>query len=138
MDFTGFPQYSLQVKDLRKGETLAGATERVTSVEWAADNKTLLVTTENAITKRTDHLWKHVLGATTFTPLYEEKDELYDIWLNRTRDKKYVLLGIEAKDTTEWRYLKSDAPERAHPRVGWRRSLRFRGCLCGPPRFWTW
>jgi oligopeptidase B len=113
MDFTGFRQYSLQVKDLRTGVTLPDTTERVTSVEWAADNQTLFLTTEDAVTKRSDHLWRHVLGTAAFEPVYEEKDELYNIGLERTRDKQYVLLGIEAKDTTEFRYLKADAPQSA-------------------------
>jgi len=111
VDFTGFRQYSLQVKDLRSGVTLPDTMERVDSVEWAADNKTLFLTTEDAVTKRSDHLWRHVLGAAAFEPVYEEKDELYNIGLDRTRDKQYVLLGIEAKDTTEWRYLRAAEPE---------------------------
>ena len=111
VDFTGFRQYSLQVKDLRTGVTLPDTTERVTSVEWAADNKTLFLTTEDAVTKRSDHLWRRVLGAAAFEPLYEEKDELYDIWTERTRDKRYVLLAISAKDTTEFRYLKAAEPD---------------------------
>ncbi len=43
-------------------------------------------------------------------PIYDEKDELYDIDLNKTRDKKYLVLNIEAKDTTEARYLRADQP----------------------------
>src|SRR5579862_265549 len=41
VDFTGFRQYSLQVKDLRTGKTLPDTAERVTSLQWAADNKTI-------------------------------------------------------------------------------------------------
>jgi oligopeptidase B len=113
VDFTGFRQYGLQVKDLRTGVTLPDTTERVTSVTWAQDNKTLLLVTEDAVTKRSDKLWRHVLGSTVFEPVYEEKDELYDIGVGKTRDKQYVLLGIEAKDTTEWRYLRADQPQGA-------------------------
>ncbi|MBV9669645.1 MAG: S9 family peptidase [Acidobacteriales bacterium] len=110
LDYTGFRQYILQVKDLRTGEVLADTTQRVTSVEWASDNKTIFLTTEDAVTKRTDKLFRHVLGTAAFEQLYDEKDELYDIGLSKTRDKKFVLLGIESKDTTEFRYLRSDAP----------------------------
>ena len=60
-DFTGFRQYSLHVKDLRTGETLPDTFERVTSLAWAADNKTLLLVTEDAVTKRSDKAWRHVL-----------------------------------------------------------------------------
>ena len=111
VDFTGFRQYALQVKDLRTGVTLPDTTERVTSVVWAADNKTLFVTTEDAVTKRSDRLWRHVLGTSVFEPVYDEKDELYDIDVTKTRDKQYVLLEIESKDTTEYRYLRADHPQ---------------------------
>jgi len=113
IDFVGFRQYSLHVKDLRTGETLPDTAERVTSVEWAADNRTLFFTTEDAVTKRSDKLWRHVLGSTAPEPLFEEKDELYDIGLDKTRDKKYLLVESESKDTTEFRYLRSDHPQEA-------------------------
>jgi oligopeptidase B len=114
LDYVGFRQYSLHVKDLRTGETLPDTAERVTSVEWAADDKTLFFTTEDAVTKRSDKLWRHALGGASATePLYEEKDELYDIGLEKTRDRKYLLLESESKDTTEFRYLKSDRAQDA-------------------------
>jgi oligopeptidase B len=108
VDYSGFRQYSLRVKDLRTGQTLPDTAERVTTVEWAADNKTLFLTTEDEVTKRSDKLWRHVIHSTSLESLYEEKDELYDIDLEKTRDKKYLLLGIESKDTTEFRYLRTD------------------------------
>jgi oligopeptidase B len=112
LDYTGFRQYTLQVKDLRTGETYADSAERVTSVEWAADNKTLFFTTEDAVTKRPDTLFRHVLGAKSFEKIYREDDELYDIELAKTRDKKFLLLGIESKDTTEFRYLRAAEPHK--------------------------
>ena len=110
VDFIGFRQYSLQVKDLGTGKTLPDTVERVTSLQWAADNETLFLTTEDEITKRSDKLWRHELGKAQPELLYEEKDELYDIGLKRTRDKRFELLEIESKDTTEVRYLPSATP----------------------------
>jgi len=109
-DFTGFRQYGLHIKDLRTGETLPDTTERVTSLEWAADNSTILLTTEDPVTKRSDRLWRYVVGSNDFVLVYEEIDELYDIALGKTRDRKYILLGIESKDTTEFRYLSAGYP----------------------------
>jgi oligopeptidase B len=111
IDYSGFRQYSLQVKDLRNGHTLPDTTDRVTSVAWAADNKTLFLTTEDAVTKRSDKLWRHTLGSTRFEPLYDEKDELFDIEIARTRDKSYLVLEIEATDTSEVRYLRANQPQ---------------------------
>ena len=68
IDYTGFRQYGLQVKDLRSGQTLADTTARVTSMAWAADNKTLFLTTEDDVTKRSDKLFRHVLGSPSLRP----------------------------------------------------------------------
>jgi oligopeptidase B len=110
IDYVGFRQFSLRVKDLRTGKTLPDTIERVTSVEWAADNKTLFVTTEDEVTKRSDKLWRHRLGNKRFELLYNEKDELFDIAISKTRDRAYLVLDIEAKDTSEQRYLRASEP----------------------------
>jgi oligopeptidase B len=107
-DYVGFRQYTLQVKDLRTGQVLPDTAERVDSVQWAADNRTLFFATEDPVTKRADHLWRHTLGDSASAPLYEEKDELFRIRLNKTRDKQYLLLDITSTDTTEVRYLRAD------------------------------
>src|SRR5271165_1879558 len=109
-DYVGFRQFSLHVKDLRTGEVLADTTERVDSVQWAADNRTLFLTTEDPVTKRSDHLWRHKLSEQAFEPVYHEEDELFRIGLSKTRDKKYLLLEIGSTDTSEVRYLRSDQP----------------------------
>jgi oligopeptidase B len=110
LDYVGFRQYTLEVKDLRTGRKLTDSIERVTSVEWAADNKTLFVVTEDAVTKRSDTLFRHVLGEAAFEKIYHEPDELYDIGIDRTRDKKFLLLEIESKDTSEYRFLAATDP----------------------------
>jgi oligopeptidase B len=112
-DVTGFRQFTLHVKDLRSGDTLPDTAERVTSVQWAADNKTLFLTTEDSVTKRSNLLLRHRLGKSNLEPIYEEKDELFRIGLGRTRDKKYLVLQIGSTDTTEVRYLRSDEPDAA-------------------------
>ncbi len=108
-DTTGYRQYVLHVKNLRTGEILPDTAERVTSGKWAADNKTLFFTTEDKVTKRSDHFWRMKLGAKPEL-LYQEKDELYGIGVGRTKDKKYILLGIDSTDTWEMRYLDAADP----------------------------
>jgi oligopeptidase B len=107
IDYVGYRQFSLYVKDLRTGATLPDTIERVDSVAWAADN-TLFLTTEDEVTKRSNRAWRHTLGEKGFEPLYEEKDETFGISVNKTRDKKYLLLSAVSTDTTEFRYLKAD------------------------------
>jgi len=84
-DTTGFRQYVLQVKDLRTGTTFLKRFERVTSVAWASDNRTLFYTVEDETTKRSHRLFRHVLGSTEPEPLlYEETDERFRIEVERT------------------------------------------------------
>jgi oligopeptidase B len=108
IDYVGYRQFSLYVKDLRTGATLPDTMERVDSVAWAADNHTLFLTTEDEVTKRGNRAWRHTLGQKSFEPLYEEKDETFRIEVKKTRDKKYLLLSAQSADTTEVRYMKAD------------------------------
>jgi oligopeptidase B len=110
VDFVGFRQYKLHVKNLRTGETLPDTAERVTSAAWAADNRTLFYTTEDETTKRPDRLWRRALGAAASEEIYHEADELYDLGVEKTRDRQIIVLGVESKDTTECRYLRADRP----------------------------
>jgi oligopeptidase B len=111
IDYVGYRQFSLHVKDLRTGATLPDTLERVDNIAWAANNSTLFLTTEDEVTKRTNRVWRHTLGQTGFDPLYEEKDETFSIGMHKTRDKKYLLLSARSADTTEFRYLKADQPK---------------------------
>jgi oligopeptidase B len=115
-DTTGYRQYSLHVKDLRKGQVLAENIERVGSVVWSTDNHTLFYTTENEVSKRSEKFWRHAVGASASDLVYEEKDELFDLGAGRSLDKKAIFLASYAKTSTEVRYLPADAPA-ASPRV---------------------
>jgi oligopeptidase B len=109
-DSTGYRQYTLHIKDLRTGQTLPEAIERVDSVVWAADNKTLFYVTEDAVSKRSDKLWRHVVGTDRNDLLYEEKDDLFDIGVHRSHDKQIIFLRAVAKTSNEERYLRADQP----------------------------
>jgi len=85
-DTTGFRQYTLYVKDLRTGATFPERFERVTSVAWASDNRTLFYTVEDETTKLSHRLYRHVLGSAEPDPLlYEETDERFRIEVERAR-----------------------------------------------------
>lgn len=109
-DDTGFRQYKLFVKDLRTNQTTPAIAERVTSVAWAADNKTLFYTTEDAVTKRSDKFFRQALGQTTAELLFEEQDELYRIFAGKSRSKGYIFLTSASSTTSETRYIAADKP----------------------------
>jgi len=111
IDTTGYRQYTLHIEDLRSGEVLPDRIERVTSVVWANDGRTLLLTTEDPVSKRHDTFWRYVLGSHAPVLTFEETDEQYDIGAERTNDGRYVLLSSYSKATTEVRILRTDQAE---------------------------
>lgn len=110
-DTRGFRQYTLHVQDLRTGETLSERIERVTSVAWASESRTLFYTIEDETTKRSYRLYRHVLGsAAPDSLLYEEADERFRIEVERTRSSAFLLLNIASHTASEVRFLPADRP----------------------------
>jgi oligopeptidase B len=112
-DNTGFRQYTLRVRDLKTGLDLPDTAERVGSIAWAADSTILLYTTEDEVTKRHDHVFRHRVGdsAAQDVVVYEEKDERFNLEVDKTRDCKYLLLESGSHTTNEWQFLSADTPE---------------------------
>ncbi len=111
-DTTGFRQYTLHIKNLATGETLPGTVERVGSVVWAADHRTLFYTVEDEEQKRQYQLWRHALG----TPhdqdvlVYQDDDERFNVGAGRTRDGKFLVLESASHTTTECWALPASGP----------------------------
>jgi len=111
-DNVGFRQYTLHIKNLESGEVFTDNAPRIGSVAWAADNKTLFYTQEDEVEKRQYRIYRHALGtdAAKDPVIYEEKDERFNLNVDRTRSRKYLLLTIGSHTTTEVRYLAADQP----------------------------
>jgi oligopeptidase B len=109
-DNTGYRQYTLQIKDLRTGQLFPERIERVNAIAWANDNKTVFYVTEDAVTKRSDKFFRHVIGTDKNDLVYEEKDELFDIGTDRSRDKAIIFLESASKTSSEVRYLPASDP----------------------------
>ena len=110
VDTTGYRQYTLRVKDLRTGQDSTERIERVGSVVWATDNRTLIYSTEDPVSKRSDKVFRHVVGAPGSDQIFEEKDELFDVGVTRSLDKKMIFVGSGAKTSSEFRYVRADDP----------------------------
>jgi oligopeptidase B len=110
-DTVGYRQYKLFVKNLATGEVLGPVAERVTSACWANDNRTLVYTTEDETTKRSNKLFRHRLGEPAGELVYEEVDELYRLFAAKTRSRAYILAFSASQTTSEIRYLFADRPE---------------------------
>ena len=113
-DPTGYRVYTLHVKDLRSGEVLADTAEDVGSVVWSAGGKTLFYTTKDDA-KRPYRLYRHEVGTDRHDLVYEEKDEMYRIFVGRTRSGRYLGLYSSSHTTSEASYL-----DAAHPLGEWK------------------
>ena len=109
IDDTGFRQYTLFRKNLVTGAVQGPLAERVTSLEWAADNATVFFTTEHPVSKRSDTLWRLAPGGAP-EQLLVEPDELFSVGLDRTKDGRYLVLQAASTDTWENRLLDTATP----------------------------
>ncbi|HEY1250569.1 MAG TPA: S9 family peptidase [Thermoanaerobaculia bacterium] len=110
-DNTGFRDYTLHVKDMATGKLLSEKVERVTSVAWAPDGKTLFYAVTD-MAKRPYKLYRHTLGADTAKDalIYEEKDERFRVGVFRNRSGDYLMFPVGSLTSSEWRFLPASNP----------------------------
>jgi len=121
-DDTGFRQYTLAVKDLETGQTLTDTAERVGSLAWAADSRTLLYTTEDEQTKRQDRAFRHILGdpITADIEIFHETDERFNLGIGRSTDRQFLFLESGSHTTNEVWLLSSSTPTASFSRIAQR------------------
>jgi oligopeptidase B len=111
-DSTGFRQYTLHIRDLRTGADLPDTAERVGSLTWASDSRTLFYSTEDETTKRMNHVFRHTAGAAASedTLVHHETDERFNLGIGKTRDGRYLMMEAGSHTTNEYRFLAADDP----------------------------
>ena len=111
VDYTGFREYTLFVKDLVSGELRSERIEKVSSVAWAADSATIFYVLEDPA-KRPYRLFRHRLDAPVAEAalLYEESDELFRLGVWRSRSRSLLFAASGSFTATEYRYLSAGEP----------------------------
>ena len=109
LDLTGGRDFTLHIRDLATGIDDPWSVPQVSSAEWADDRTLYYVTMDE--TKRASRLWRHMRGAAGPDALVlEEKDELFDLGIGKTRDDRFLVLTSESKDANEQSVLDTSAP----------------------------
>ncbi len=112
VDTTGAENYKLLIKNLKDNTFLPDTANYISDIVWL-DNKTILYTITDK-SNRSYRLYKHILGNKINKDklIYQEDDPLYYIWIYKTKSKRFIILTIESKTTSEIRFMDVKHPEK--------------------------
>lgn len=112
-DTVGRNQYVLRVKNLATGELLPDTAQNISgAMTWANDNRTLFYVGKDAVTLRTDRVFRHVIGG-SHDLIYREQDEQYYTTISHTKSRKYVAITMFSTEQTEVCLIDADDPTAA-------------------------
>ncbi len=112
-DTNGRRQYTLRVKDLATGKTLADAIPGTAGYAvWADDNKTFFYIENDPETLLSKRVRKHVVGTDPKADpvVYEEADDTFYMGIGRTRDDAYIVIALDSTVSNETRYAPASDP----------------------------
>jgi oligopeptidase B len=107
VDHDGSERYALRVRDLAAGTDLPDAVDDVSyTAAWAADGQTVFYTRQDAA-MRPHEVWCHRLGrpADEDERVFHEPDERFFVSVGLTRSRRFMLISIESKQTSEVRFI---------------------------------
>nr|WP_256647243.1 S9 family peptidase [Thermomonas paludicola] len=112
-DSNGRRQYTIRFRNLATGEAYPESIAGVSAnLVWADDNKTLFYVENDPETLLTVRVKKHVLGTDPKDDpvVYEEQDDSFYMGIDRTRDEKYIVIGVSSTVSDELRYAPASDP----------------------------
>ncbi len=110
-DTVGRNQFVLRVKNLTTGEVLADTAENISgAMAWANDNRTLFYVGKDAVTLRTDRVFRHEIGG-AHEIVYREEDDQFYTTISHTKSRKFLAITVFATEQSEVRLIDADAPK---------------------------
>lgn len=112
-DFIGRRNYTLTVRNYASDKFLSDKIiETDGSVVWASDNKTLFYVKKDPVTLRSFQVYRHTLGTKQSADVlvYEEKDEKYEVGIQKSLNAKYIMIGMFSSTTSETLLIEADQP----------------------------
>lgn len=121
-DFEGDELYTVHVRDLTTGETLADEIPNTGGAFFTPDGTGILYTTRDEAW-RPDTLWLHRIGTplSEDITLFHEPDEKFWLGAGITRSRRYLVVGVGSSITSEEYLIDLDGPLTAEPRLVWPR-----------------
>ena len=112
-DSVGRRQYTIRFRNLETGEVYPESIPGLSAdMVWADDNRTLFYVENDPETLLTVRVKKHVLGTPVADDVlvYEEADDSFYMGLSRTRDERFICIGVESTVSSELRCTPAAAP----------------------------
>ncbi|MGB6340668.1 MAG: S9 family peptidase, partial [Candidatus Aminicenantaceae bacterium] len=106
--------YTLYFMDLTTGKVLEDKILNTSGrAAWANDNKTVFYALKDTSTLRPYKIMKHVLGTDVSEDkvIYTEEDETFNIFVFKTKSKKFLMIASVQTLSTEFKYLDADRPD---------------------------
>ena len=111
-DFSGDERYTLRVKDLSTGTTLADEVPNTYyGAAWSVDGSALFYVTVDD-TWRPYRVWRHIVGTPTADDVvvFEESDEKFWLGVGTSRDEKWLIIHTGSKLSSEVWLLDAATP----------------------------
>ncbi|WP_298573515.1 S9 family peptidase [uncultured Luteimonas sp.] len=112
-DTNGRRQYTFRFRNLATGEDYPEQIRGTSGdLVFADDNRTVFYIENDPETLLTKRVKRHVIGTdpATDTVVYEEADDSFYMGLERTRDDRYILIGVSSTVSDELRYAPASDP----------------------------
>jgi oligopeptidase B len=112
IDHDGSERYALRFRDLTSQTDLPDAVDEVSyTAAWAADGQTVFYARQDSA-MRPHEVWRHRLGrpADEDQCVFHEPDERFFVSVRLTRSRRFVLIAIESKQTSEVRFIPASDP----------------------------
>jgi oligopeptidase B len=110
VDTTGSREYTLRLRDLRRGVDAEETVPRVSSVAWTADGNALFYVTDDDA-KRPYRLWSLRRRPWASALILEEADERFSLTVRRSRSQRYLFLDADSHTASEARFLDASRPD---------------------------
>ncbi|WP_330183646.1 S9 family peptidase [Nocardia sp. NBC_01503] len=113
VDTEGDERFTLRIKDLRTGELLPEEISGIAhGATWSLDGTHIFYQTVDDAW-RADSVWRHRIGTdrSADVRVFHEPDAAFSVGIGATHSKRFLVIGVSSKITTEEWILEADNPE---------------------------
>ncbi len=105
--------YTIYIKNLNTGEVYEHHIPNTSgNLAWANDNQTLFYTVKDE-TLRPDKVFKHKINEASAQDqmVFHEADPTFYTFVYKTKSMDYIVIGVNATESSEYRFVKADHPD---------------------------